>query len=274
MTSEEAIQFVAERFPFKGHIHPRVRGVYLIIAKTVLRYMQPGSKILDFGSGPCDKTAVLQTLGYKCSACDDFQDDWHRIEENREKIIAFTKDFGINFKVINNNELPFEKHYFDMLMMHHVLEHIQGSPRDLLNDLLKLVKPEGLIFVVVPNAVNIRKRVAVLFGKSNYPRFGWYYWYPGPWRGHVREYVKDDLIKLCKYLNLGIIELRSCHGMLFRIPTAARMVYLPITKIFPGWRDSWLLVAKKRPDWMPNKTQPPDEALREFPKVTEISNNL
>ena len=31
-----------------------------------------------------------------------------------------------------------------------------------------------------------------------------YYWSPGSWRGHVREYVKNDLYLLSKYLGLNI----------------------------------------------------------------------
>src|SRR4030042_560440 len=71
---------------------------------------------------------------------------------------------GIDFKLSNNGYILFEKSSFDMLMMHDVLEHLHDSPRDLLNDLLELVKPEGYLFITVPNAVNIKKRISVLFG--------------------------------------------------------------------------------------------------------------
>lgn len=247
MTPEEAIQLVRERFPFEGY-GENSKDAYLNVSKTVLRYLSPGNKILDFGSGPCDRTAILQTLGFKCSAYDDLQDPWHKIEGNREAIFAFTKEFGIDFRLASNDTLPFGKQYFDMLMMHDVLEHLHDSPRNLLNDLLELVKPKGFFFATVPNAVNIRKRIYVLFGKTNLARFDSYYWHPNPWRGHIREYVRDDLVKLCKYLNLEIIELRACHHMLEKVPSITRPVYLAMTKLFTGWRDSWLLVAKKRPN--------------------------
>lgn len=146
-----------------------------------------------------------------------------------------------------------------MIMLHDVLEHLHDSPRDLMNDLLELVKPEGYLFVTVPNAVNIRKRLSVLFGRTNYPSFEDYYWYPSAWRGHVREYVREDLIKLSKYLNLEIVELRGCDHMLHRLPVASRPVYVLLTAIFSGWKDSWMLVAKKKRGWATNKTLPEDE---------------
>ncbi len=255
MTAEEAIKIVCDRFPFEGYIHPE-SGAHLNIAKTILRFLEPGGKILDFGSGPCDKTAVMQTLSFVCSAYDDLQDDWHKTAGNKDKILAFARDFGIDFRVGRDDHPPFENNSFDMLMMHDVLEHLHDSPRDLLNDLLEFVRPDGYLFVTVPNAVNIRKRIDVLFGRTNYPRFEVFYWYPGPWRGHVREYTKDDLAKLAKYLGLHIEEIQSCHHVLEKLPTMARPIYKAVTTVFKGWRDSWMLVARKKADWSPNKSLP------------------
>jgi hypothetical protein len=43
--------------------------------------------------------------------------------------------------------------------------------------------------------------------ENNLPPFDQYYWYPGPWRGHIREYVKSDLAMLSDYLDLEVLEL-------------------------------------------------------------------
>ena len=203
---------------------------------------------MDFGCGPCDKTAILQLLGFHCVGYDDLQDEWHKEGENREKILAFAKKMGIDFYLAREENLPFAIHSFDMIMLHDVLEHLHNSPRSLLTTLLGLLKPKGILFITVPNAVNIRKRIHVLFGKTNLPNFEEYYWHPDPWRGHIREYVKDDLIKLCKYLGLEILELRGCDHMLQKVPLFARKIYLAITAIFPAWKDSWLLMARKEGD--------------------------
>ena len=267
---DEAILRVKAEFPFENYMtsEEKTSGVYSNIADTVLRYLKPGSTILDFGCGPCDKTAVLQFLGFHCSAYDDFLDEWHKIPGNREKILSFANRCGIDFKSTNTGRLPFKKDYFDMIMLHDVIEHLHDSPRDLLNDLLELAKPNGLLFVTVPNAVNIRKRKDVLFGKTNLPPFEDYYWYPGSWRGHIREYVQNDLFKLCEYLNLEVLELRSCDHMLEKLPNSIRPAYILITNIFRGWKDSWLLVARKRSDWSVKKTIPQNELSRILGKST------
>jgi SAM-dependent methyltransferase len=262
MTSEEAIRRTIERFPFEDYIPATAQtGAYATIGQTALRYLRPGARILDFGCGPCDKTAVLQFLGFECCGYDDLQDDWHKTPENREKILAFARECGIDFKVADGS-LPFEKQSFDMIMLADVLEHLHSSPRDLLNDLLELLKTDGLLVVTVPNAVNIRKRIAVVLGKTNMPRYETFYWYPGAWRGHVREYVRDDLLKLAEYLRLDVVELRGCDHILEALPAAARPVYRLVTGLFPGWKDSWLLVARKGKDWSPKKTLSRDEFAR------------
>jgi SAM-dependent methyltransferase len=264
MTIDEAIKRVADEFPFKGFapLENKIKGAYSNIAETALRYLSPGAKVLDIGCGPCDKTAVLQFLGFHCSAYDDLQDHWHNIPGNREKIISFANRCGIDLKLSNGQVLPFEKNSFDMIMLHDILEHLHDSPCDLLNDLLELSKPEGLLFVTVPNLVNIRKRMYVLFGKTNLPSYEDYYWYPGSWRGHIREYVKNDLVKLSEYLNLELLELKGCDHMLQKLPSIVRPAYLLLTSIFPGWKDSWSLIARKKQDWSAKKNLPPNELTR------------
>lgn len=256
MTPDDAIQLVQNKFPFEKYMNATRDSAHRNIAETVLRCLRPGDRLLDFGSGPCDKTAVISMLGFKCSAYDDLRDGWHGVESTRNMIVAFAEEFGIDFHLRRGDNFPFEKGSFDMVMMHDVLEHLHDSPRDLLIDLLELVKPGGYFFATVPNAVNIRKRIRVMFGKTNLPPFRQYYWYPGPWRGHVREYTKDDLAQLAEYLELEVVELRSCHHMLHKVPMFVRPAYVGLSAIFTGWRDSWLLVAKKRPNWAPRRACP------------------
>lgn len=254
MSLQTAITCVKESFPFEGYIDGGIDS-YRDVVNTVLKYLQPGDEVLDFGSGPCDKTALVQSLGFNCTAYDDLSDPWHLLDNNGEKIIAFAEEFGIRFIHASDRGLPFEKNSFDMVMLIDVIEHFHNSPRELLNNLIGLMKPRGYIFITVPNAVNIKKRIAVLLGKTNYQPYEYYYWFPGPWRGHVREYVKDDLLKLVEFLNLDLCEIRSTHHMHKRLNPILRTLYIFLTKIFPGWRDSWLLIARKPATWLPRKKQ-------------------
>jgi SAM-dependent methyltransferase len=243
---------VEEQFPYAGYMDISTDS-YLNTANTITKYLQPGAKILDFASGPCDKTAIIQEMGYECSAFDDLQDDWHLVDNNKQKILDFAKNFGIDFKLASDGYLPFEKNSFDMVMAHDVLEHLHDSPRDLLNDLAELIKPNGFLFITVPSAVNIKKRIEVMMGKTNLPDFSGYYWSPGSWRGHIREYVKNDLQELSEYIGFEVDELHGCHHMLHVVPKTVLPIYLLMTKMIPDFRDSWLLVARKPANWEPKR---------------------
>ena len=270
MGPKEAVAFVKNQFPFEGYMTygSEDKGAYATVARTVTHYLQAGSKILDFGCGPCDKTAVVQALGFQCAGYDDLQDDWHRLPGNLDRIRRFAAESGIDFRLADGGAMPFAANEFDMVMMHDVLEHLHNSPRDLLNDLLGFVRPGGLLFVTVPNAVNIRKRVSVLFGRTNLPRFDSFYWYPGAWRGHVREYVRHDLAKLAEYLGLEVLELRGCDHMLEKLPKAVLPAYGLLTRVFPGWKDSWLLVARKPANWIPRRALSRSEFTEIFKNIT------
>lgn len=262
MNPAAAIEAMRSSFPFPGYLSED--GLpYLNIAETVLRHLPRGSRILDFGAGPCDKTAVVRQLGYACSACDDLQDDWHKFSNNVELIQRFAEKMELEFRTVpGQGPLGYTERSFDMVMLHDVLEHLHDSPRELLNELVGLLVDSGLLLVTVPNAVRFDKRFSVMLGRSNLTSYDSYYWSSGPWRGHVREYVRSDLMYLARYLGLPVVELRSCDHQLGRIPQRLRPAYLRMTTLFPGLKDTWLLLARKPAGWRSRKELSRAESAR------------
>jgi SAM-dependent methyltransferase len=239
----DAIGGMRAAYPFPDRLRPH-DAQYRVVAETVTRHLAPGSRILDFGAGACDKTAVLQMLGFQCSAYDDLADPWHLDHDNRAVIARFAEETGIALTVARGESWPYEPGVFDMVMAHNVLEHLHESPRELLLQFIASVKDNGYLFITVPNAVNLRKRIDVMRGRTNYPPFDEFYESTGIWRGHVREYTRGDLDCLAAFLPVSIVELRSYHHMLWKLPPATIPLYRFVTTIFPSWRDSWLFVAR------------------------------
>lgn len=252
---------VVESFPFPGYFDPFLSG-HLSVAQTVTRHLAPGSRLLDFGAGPADKTAVLATLGYKCTAMDDLSDEWHKRGDAQRKILDFAEEMGIEYITLNTHELP-DTDEFDMVMLHDVLEHMHDSPKDLVNGLLERVREGGYLYITVPNHVNLRKRIAVLRGKTSLPQFELFYWYPGNWRGHVREYTKGDCIALARALGLEAVEIRGVHHMLQKVPRRLLRLYLVASRLAPSTRDTWSMVARKPTGWTPT-TELDDQEFREL----------
>lgn len=256
----EAIRRVAARHPVPGYstdIAPTGGAVDTI--RLVQRHVAPGGRILDFGAGGADKTCALGLLGYDMHALDDFSDPWHLEGDNWKRIIAFAAEHGVKYhRALPGEPWPYEPDSFDMVILDNVIEHLHDSPRGLLEAVRTLIKPGGLLFISVPNAGNLRKRIKVLFGGTNMPRYDYFYWKEGPWRGHVREYVKDDVVKLARYLNLEPIELGGWHSLIGTIPERYHRPWRALTAVFPNWADSWKLVARKPRIGGP-MSEPPDE---------------
>jgi SAM-dependent methyltransferase len=262
---EQAWNHVAACFPFPGYLDKLPHG-HVGVARTVSRYLPPGSRLLDFGAGPADKTAMLATLGYKCTAIDDLQDEWHKRGQARQMILDFAKEMGIEFITTDGREIP-PTGKFDMVMLHDVLEHMHDSPRELLVDLLERLRTGGYLFVTIPNHVNLRKRLAVLRGKTSHPQYELYYWYPGRWRGHVREYTRGDCIQLANALKLEVVEVRGVHHMLDKVPPRLLRLYLAASRLMPSTRDTWSMVARKPEQWVAKLELDDDE----FRKLTGLT---
>ena len=257
MNLKEAFDQLLKDFPYSNYINSDILGnAYKETPEIVLKYLPIGSKILDFGCGPCDKTAILQKLGYNCTGYDDLQDDWHLEGENRDTILKFIEDQNIKFIESDYTiDFPFKKCSFDMIILNDVIEHLHDSPRTILNNLAGFLKEDGLMLITVPNGGNIRKRIDLLFGRTNYPPFEGYYWSKDPWRDHIREYVYDDLKQLAQFLKMETLELKGIDQMLTndKLPEWLWPFWKLVTFFYPSWKDSWLLLMKKNKDWSKSK---------------------
>lgn len=241
----KVVESIERDFPIEGYV-AKDPAPYGTVADVVAVHMNAGDRLLDFGSGPCDKTAVASRLGVACTAVDDFGDAWYHEANHMQTIRSWAEQNEIELRSSLDG---LEPETFDMVMMNDVLEHLHDSPRPLLEAMIELLKPEGLLFVTVPNLANIRKRISLATGRTNLPAFDLFYYYEGPWRGPVREYVKPDLEAVIDYLSLEMVEIRAIDHMLENLPDRLRLPYLAVTKIFPGWKDTWLLVARRPAGW-------------------------
>ena len=242
-------------FPFSGYINPARKSAYFDMPKMMYPHVEKDAKILDFGSGPLDKTFMFKALTKNLFAFDTLQDIWHKVDDNDKKIKKYAEDSGIHF-IDSFDEVL--KNKYDVIMLHDVIEHFHVSPRKLLNALVGQLNDDGLLVLTVPNAGNIRKRIHLLMGKSNYPRYGYFYWYPGKWDGHVREYVRGDLDSLVHFLGLTKVELKTFHIHLDVLKAPMRPIWRAISTFLPNTRDSFYLIAEKPAGWEAN-TRPTKE---------------
>jgi len=59
---------------------------------------------------------------------------------------AKSKDKSSRYEVVDSNQLPYENNYFDLVMSHSLLHHLQ-DPRQTISEIERVAKPSGAILV-------------------------------------------------------------------------------------------------------------------------------
>jgi len=260
-----ALEGVRDSYPIPMYVtEPKLCGI-LETVRVVLRNVPRGGRILDFGAGGADKTCALAALGYEMHAYDDLMDPWHLKNNNWMRLVEYASSRGVRYhRAEAGQPWPYQPDSFDMIILDNVIEHLHDSPRELLVGLRELIKPGGLLFISVPNAGNLRKRLVVLLGGTNMGRYDYFYWKEGPWRGHVREYVRGDIERLAEYLNLTPVELGGFDSLIGRLSGFRRTLWRAVVKVFPNGSDSWKLVGRKAPGSEPMNAPPDEVRLRKL----------
>jgi SAM-dependent methyltransferase len=121
--------------------------------KPLLRRLQPGAFILEVGSGSGQLAAYLKKKGFNVEVTDISQD-----------ILDEIKGFhGITGYCGGLEDIPFS-HDYGAIIFNNVLEHLP-DPANTIRAAERLLTPEGLIFVEVPNIASFQSKI---FGKAWY----------------------------------------------------------------------------------------------------------
>lgn len=105
-------------------------------------------------------------------------------------------------KIIKNyfEKANLPKNYYDLVIMNHTLEHME-NPSEVLSKIHKLLKPEGILFVDVPNAGGLGARI---LGKN------WPYLLP---EEHKHQFTRQSLTSLLEKSDFKVIHFESRSGL-------------------------------------------------------------
>lgn len=246
---------VETAFPFQDYLEEGFAYGLSGVVSEVTRLAPPPARLLDIGAGPMNVTAVFARLGYACSAVDDLLDPWHRRDDNVDRIKEFAESEGIEFHRHQppDYEIPFPEEAFDVVLLNSVVEHLHQSPRQLLNSAFEHANSGGMVVVTTPNSVNLRKRLDVLRGRTNYPPVDQFF-HSDQWRGHVREYTLAEARYVLEQAG-GTVEVARTYDnslVLSRLPNRiVRWGYVRLTDLLQGLRPALLVIARKPEGWRP-----------------------
>lgn len=118
-------------------------------AEAIHRAIPPQSRVLEIGCGRGLLLGALARLGHECFGTERSELAARRASQN-QAIHVYTKPLG---------ECGFQKHQFDLVILWHVLEHLE-DPDGTLRGVYDLMKPGGLLLIEVPNYTSLQSRVS------------------------------------------------------------------------------------------------------------------
>ncbi|PKP61717.1 hypothetical protein CVT91_02165 [Candidatus Atribacteria bacterium HGW-Atribacteria-1] len=159
--------------------------------------------ILDIGTFIPFYPVVLKKIGYKVEVVEKVSLYGKSFDPILEYLIKQNiKIYNIDIIKDPINSLP---KGFDILLIA-ILEHLNGSPKSLIDKIKLLIVKNSLLYIHVPNICKLSNVINILRGKSLLPSYENYYFSSYPFEGHNREMTLEELLLLCKYSSLEVVE--------------------------------------------------------------------
>lgn len=172
--------------------------------------------ILDFGMGSGRYCLVAKSMGFKVTGSDI-----------SEEVLRFGAENGINTKRLEG----LKDGEFDFINTEQVFEHL-GSPRAMLQKLLHLLKPGGIIRISVPDGQGIEKKLPRM--DFSVPREHPNYLIPVTPGQHVNTFTHASLVNFGKCFGLHPVEVPFWYD--YKVIPAMSGVVLAKTFVRPFYR--------------------------------------
>jgi SAM-dependent methyltransferase len=105
--------------------------------------------------------------------------------------------------------LPFDEHTFDAVALLAVIEHFPHTPRLVLNEIRRILRPDGVLILDTPNAGSFGTRVGfLLHGEGLWADVQDFYSSDVPFRGHSRCYSRREIAAILGWAGFEIAEFR------------------------------------------------------------------
>jgi 2-polyprenyl-3-methyl-5-hydroxy-6-metoxy-1,4-benzoquinol methylase len=168
--------------------------------------------VLDIGCGIGTLALLFQHYRYRIE-CLDAPNTGIRPWLERKKILLHQAN-------LETERLPFDNETLHLVTCLDVIEHLHGSPKNMLQEIYRVLKPNGVLILGTPNAVHLYNRVCVLFGKSNYTNLDYFFNSEYPYTEHIREYTQVEVRTILTWVGFQEIYIHMVNTFLDATPVS------------------------------------------------------
>ena len=214
-------------------------GLHQQIAKKICESIPISSMLLDFGAGEGALSARLSDLGYQITSADKDEDNFKCKQISFARIDFDNPDEIARFVVKHEN-------IFDAVLGVEVIEHVQNQWQ-YVRQLMKMVKPGGMILITTPNTTSWLSRL-VFFFTGRFHQFS----DSDLSYGHINPISPWELSLILR--EVGAVDIHiSTAGTLpplyltgFNKVSLISFLLLPIRPFMRGIIDGWCVMATAR----------------------------
>jgi 2-polyprenyl-3-methyl-5-hydroxy-6-metoxy-1,4-benzoquinol methylase len=165
------------------------------------------------------------------------------------------------------NPLPFPDNHFDAVIISEVIEHLNFNPLPLFQEMNRILKQDGILYITTPNQVNLMNRLKIIRGRSIRNSITDSVIQVDKTRQticgiHWREYTLSELTELLEVT--GFIKTRHTYSFMGQKPTSSllkKLFYGTCGWLYPQAGDSITIIAKKK-EYKPIKFWFPGEYIK------------
>lgn len=176
-----------------------------IFAISQVRNMLDTGAVCDLGCFVPYLPIALSMLGYKVKIVDKYSLYGTKLKTSIEKLVAKYSIQVFDLDILADDFKPLGTNDFVFLMA--VVEHLNGSPRVLMEKTRAIISPKGFLLFEVPNIAEFSKRMIQLRGRSILPEYADYLDSAYPFTGHNREMTIDEVQYLLRATGYEIDQL-------------------------------------------------------------------
>jgi SAM-dependent methyltransferase len=185
------------------------------------------------------KVALVDDFGGGGGILPDARDEAQKVLERYAKLLGVE----IYEQDVLTSPLPFRDESVDVVTSFHCFEHFHRSPRFLMSEIRRILRSGASFILCTPNAVNLRKRISLVFGYTNLSTLEeWYNEGEPVFRGHVREPTVSELVRLCQWNDLIVDRIIGANligkdsVVMKRMPKAlSPITTFIVDRLLPHW---------------------------------------